>query len=195
MKRREFITLLLGGGATAWPFAARAQQAAMPVIGYLGPGSAESDAFRVTAIRQGLNESGYVEGQNVTIDYLWAEDHHDRLPAMATDLVNHRVNLIVATSTPAVLAAKAATTTIPIVFEAAADPVKLGLVASLSRPGGNITGVTQLGEEVLPKRLELLHELLPTARIMALLINPTDPALAEPQARVSMSAAKNLGIE
>jgi putative ABC transport system substrate-binding protein len=195
MKRREFITLLLGGGATAWPFAARAQQAAMPVIGYLGPGSAESDAFRVTAIRQGLNESGYVEGQNVTIDYLWAEDHHDRLPAMATDLVNHRVNLIVATSTPAVLAAKAATTTIPIVFEAAADPVKLGLVASLSRPGGNITGVTQLGEEVLPKRLELLHELLPTVRIMALLINPTDPALAEPQARVSMSAAKNLGIE
>jgi putative ABC transport system substrate-binding protein len=193
MKRREFIWL--GGAAVAWPLVARAQQQAMPVIGYLGPGSAESDAFRVAAIRQGLSESGYVDGQNVTIDYRWAEDHRDRLPAMATDLVSHRVNVIVATSTPAVLAAQAATTTIPIVFESAADPVKLGLVGSLSRPGGNITGVTQLGEEVLPKRLELLHELLPKTQIMALLINPTDPALAEPQARVSLSAAKTLGIE
>ena len=162
---------------------------------FLDAGSAESDAFRVTAFRQGLNEAGYVEGQNVTIDYRWAEDHHDRLPAMAADLVRRQVTMIVATSTPAALAAKAATSTIPIVFEMAADPVKLGLVASLGRPGGNVTGVTQLGEEVLPKRLELLHELLPTARVMALLVNPTDPALAEEQVRVSLAAANTFGIE
>jgi putative ABC transport system substrate-binding protein len=193
MRRREFITLL--GGAAAWPLTARAQQPAMPIIGYLGPGSAESDAFRVTAFRQGLNEAGYVEGRNVTIDYRWAEDRHDRLPTMAADLVRRQVTMIVATSTPAALAAKAATTTIPIVFEMAADPVKLGLVASLSRPGGNVTGVTQLGEEVLPKRLELLHELLPTARVMALLVNPADPTLAERQVRVSLSAAKTFGLE
>ena len=123
----------------------------MPVVGYLGPGSAVSDAFRVTAFRQGLSEAGFVEGQNVTVDYRWAEEHYDRLPAMATDLVNRRVAVIVATSTPAALAAKAATTTVPIIFETAADPVKLGFVASLNRPGGNVTGVTQLGEEVLPK--------------------------------------------
>jgi putative tryptophan/tyrosine transport system substrate-binding protein len=194
IRRRAFLTTL-GGAVAAWPLALRAQPQAMPIIGYLGPGSAESDAFRVTALRDGLKEAGYVEGQNVTIEYRWAEDHHDLLPALAGDLVRHRVAVIVATSTPAVLAAKAATTTIPIVFEAAADPVKLGLVASLSRPGGNITGVTQLGEEVLPKRLELLHELLPTARSMALLVNPTDPALAEEQARVSLAAANTLGIE
>jgi putative ABC transport system substrate-binding protein len=192
--RREFVTAL-GGAAVIWPLAARAQQQALPVIGYLGAGSAESDAFRVTAFRQGLNESGYVEGQNVTIDYRWGEDHHDRLPAMATDLVHHRVTVIVAFSTPAVLAAKAATTTIPIVFEAASDPVKLGLVTSLNRPGGNVTGVVQLGEEVLPKRLQLLHELLPTTRVMARLVNPSDPALAEPQARLSLLAANTLGIE
>ena len=149
----------------------------------------------MTAFRQGLKEAGYVEGENVTIDYRWAEDRHDRLPAMATDLVHHRVTMIVATSTPSAIAASAATTTIPIVFEVAADPVKLGFVASLSRPGGNVTGVTQLGEEVLPKRLELLHELLPQARVMALLVNPTDPALADEQVRVSLSAANTLGIE
>ena len=193
MKRREFITLL--GGAAAWPVAALAQGSAMPVVGYLGPGSAVSDAFRVTAFRQGLSEAGFVEGQNVTVDYRWAEEHYDRLPAMATDLVNRHVAVIVATSTPAALAAKAATTTVPIIFETAADPVKLGFVASLNRPGGNVTGVTQLGEEVLPKRLELLHELLPSARIMALLINPAVPVLAELQTRVVLSAAKTFGLE
>jgi ABC-type uncharacterized transport system substrate-binding protein len=194
VKRREFIRLL-GGAAAAWPVTALAQGSARPVVGYLGPGSAVSDAFRVTAFRQGLSEAGFVEGQNVTVDYRWAEEHYDRLPEMATDLVNRHVAVIVATSTPAALAAKAATTTVPIIFETAADPVKLGFVASLNRPGGNVTGVTQLGEEVLPKRLELLHELLPSARVMALLINPADPVLAEPQTRVVLSAAKTFGLE
>jgi putative tryptophan/tyrosine transport system substrate-binding protein len=194
MKRRKFIALL-GSTAVTWPFAARAQQAALPVVGFLGPGSAESDAFRATAFRQGLTESGYVDGQNVTIDFRWAEDHLDRLPAMATDLVHRQVAVIAATSTPAAVAVKAATNTIPIVFETASDPVKLGLVASLSRPGGNVTGVTSMGAEIAPKGLELLHELLPTARLMALLVNPADPALAEPQARQVLSAANTLGIE
>jgi putative ABC transport system substrate-binding protein len=194
IRRREFI-VTLGGAMAAWPLTALAQGSAMPVVGYLGPGSAVSDASRVTAFRQGLSETGFVEGQNVTVDYRWAEEHYDRLPAMATDLVDRHVAVIVATSTPAALAAKAATTTVPIIFETAADPVKLGFVASLNRPGGNVTGVTQLGEEVLPKRLELLHELLPSARIMALLINPADPVLAGPQERVVLSAAKTFGLE
>jgi putative tryptophan/tyrosine transport system substrate-binding protein len=145
--------------------------------------------------RQGLKEAGYVEGQNLTIEYRWAEDHLDRLPAMAADLVRHQVALlIVAISAAASLAAKAATTTLPIVFETAGDPVKLGLAGSLSRPGGNLTGVTQLGEEATPKRLELLHELLPTARVMALLVNPAEP-LTESQVHVSLAAAKTLGVE
>jgi putative tryptophan/tyrosine transport system substrate-binding protein len=193
MRRRDFIKAIAGLAAT-WPLAARAQQSNMPVIGYLGPGSAQSDAFRVTGFRQGLKEAGYVEGQNLTIEYRWAEDHHDRLPAMAADLVRHQVAVIVATSASASLAAKAATTTLPIVFETAADPVKLGLVGSLSRPGGNLTGVTQLGEEEAPKRLELLHELVPTTRVMALLVNPAE-ALAQDQVRVSLAAAKTLGLE
>jgi putative ABC transport system substrate-binding protein len=192
MKRREFIAFL-GGAAIAWPVAVRAQQST--VIGFLGPGSAASDVYRVTAFRQGLKEAGYVEGQNLTIEYRWAENHYDRLPAMAADLVQRQVAMIAATSTPAALAAKAATTTIPIVFEAASDPVKLGLVSSLNRPGGNITGVTQLAEEVEPKRLELLHELLPAAKVMALLVNPTDPALAEPQAREALAVANSFGFE
>jgi putative ABC transport system substrate-binding protein len=192
MRRRQFIALL--GGAAAWPLAARAQQTAMPVIGYLGPGSAQSDAFRVTGFRQGLKEAGYVEGQNLTIEYRWAEDHQARLPALAADLVRHQVAVIVATSASASLAAKAATTTLPIVFETAGDPVKLGFVGSLSRPGGNLTGVTQLGEEEAPKRLELLRELLPTARVMALLVNPAE-SLGESQVRVSLAAAKSLGLE
>ncbi len=194
MRRRDFITLI-GSAAVAWPLATRAQQPTMPVIGFLGPGSAESDAYRVTAFRQGLNASGYVEGQNLTIEYRWAEGHYDRLPALATDLVHRQVAMIAATSTPAALAAKAATTTVPIVFEVASDPVKLGLVASLNRPGGNITGVTQLAEEVGPKRLELLHELLPTARVIALLVNPTSPALAEPQTTAALSVAHAFGLD
>jgi putative tryptophan/tyrosine transport system substrate-binding protein len=192
MRRREFIAFA-GVAALVWPLAARAQQA-MPVIGYLGPGSAQSDAFRLTGFRQGLKEAGYVEGQNLTVEYRWAEDHLDRLPTMATDLVRHQVAVIVATGSAASLAAKAATTTLPIVFETSGDPVKLGLVGSLSRPGGNLTGVSQLGEEAAPKRLELLHELLPTARVMALLVNPAEP-LAWDQVRVSLAAAKTLGLE
>jgi ABC-type uncharacterized transport system substrate-binding protein len=193
MRRRDFLSFI--AGSTALPFAAKAQQPAMPVVGYLGPGSPETDAFRVTAFRKGLKESGFVEGQNVSVIYRWAEDHHDRLPALAADLVHRQVAVIVATSEPGTRAARAATTTIPIVFETAADPVKQGFVASLSRPGGNVTGVTQLGEEVLPKRLELLHEVLPAAHVIALLVNPTDPGLAEPQMRVSRAAAQTFGLD
>jgi putative ABC transport system substrate-binding protein len=194
MRRREFI-ILMGWTTVAWPLAARAQPQSMPVIGFLGPGSADSDAFRVKAFRQGLSASGYVEGQNLTIEYRWAEGHYDRLPAMASDLVHRQVAVIAASTTPPALAAKAATTTIPIVFETGTDPVKLGLVASLNRPGGNITGVTQLAEEVGPKRLELLHELLPTARVIALLVNPTSPALAEPQTTAALSVAHAFGLD
>jgi putative ABC transport system substrate-binding protein len=193
MRRWEFI-ILVGGAVAAWPLAARAQQPTVPVIGFLGPGSERSDADRVTGFRQGLSEAGLVEGRNFTIENRWADSHYDRLPALATELVHRRVAVIATSSTPAALAAKAATTTIPIVFETAADPVKLGLVASFNRPGGNITGVTQVSLEMVPKRVELLHELLPNAGSLAFLVNPTVPEIAEPQTRDVRSAAQTLGI-
>src|SRR5262249_38313604 len=194
MRRRDFIALV-GSSVAGWPLAARAQQASVPVIGFLGSGSAESDASRVTAFRQGLSEAGLVDGQNFTIEYRWAESHYDRLPALATELVHRKVAVIATSGTPATLAAKSATKTIPIVFETAADPVKIGLVASLARPGGNVTGVTQASEQIAPKRLELLHELLPKAGVLALLVNPNAPVLAESQKREVLSAAHALGIE
>jgi putative ABC transport system substrate-binding protein len=194
MRRREFIALV-GGAAAAWPLAARAQQSAMPVIGFLTSRASGDAPHLLAAFRQGLKDTGFVEGQNVTIEYRFAENRSERLPALAADLVQRQVAVIATTTTPATLAAKAATATIPIVFELGGDPVRLGLVASLNRPGGNVTGVTQLSTQVAPKRLELLHELIPTASVIALLVDPTDPTNAESVSRAFQVAARSFGLE
>jgi len=190
IRRRDLIAAL--GGASAWPLAARAQQ---PVIGFLGSASPNEYAIRLGAFRQGLKEAGYVEGQNVAIEYRWAEDQYNRLPALAAELVHRQVAVIVAGGgTPSAMAAKAATATIPIVFAVAVDPVKVGLVTSLNKPSGNLTGVTNLNVDVAQKRLELMHELQPTAATIAVLINPTS-VLAEPFLQAVEPAARALGLK
>jgi len=194
LNRREFIALV--GGAAAWPLVAHAQQSAMPVIGFLGTISPDRWASRLHAFRQGLSETSYVEGRNAGIEYRWAEGQNNRLPALAADLVRRQVSVIAAPeSTPAAFAAKAATTTIPIVFSVGVDPVAVGLVASLNRPGGNLTGVTNLNAEILPKRLELMHELVPTATTIALLVNASNPLVAETESRDAQTAARTLGLQ
>jgi putative ABC transport system substrate-binding protein len=193
MKRREFITLF--GGAVAWPLAARAQQPAMPVIGFLGAASPGPFAPQVAAFRQGLDEAGYVEGRNVTIEYRWANDgQYDRLPAMAAELVHRQVAAIVAVSIPAAIAAKAATATIPIVFNVTGDPVRLDLVAGLARPDSNATGVNSFVAELGAKQLGLLRELLPTAAHIGLLVNPTN-ANVEGVTKDVTAAAATLGVQ
>ena len=192
MRRRNFVSLL--GSAVAWPLLARAQQPAMPVIGVLSARTAASGASMVTAFHHGLSESGYVDGQNLRIEYRWAEGHYDRLGALSDDLIRRRVSVIVALSgTPAALAAKAATTTIPIVFGNGGDPLTSGLVASLGRPTGNITGVTFYTVQLAGKRLELLRELVPTATVIGFLVNPNNPA-EEPEAKDVEVAARALGV-
>jgi putative ABC transport system substrate-binding protein len=193
MKRREFITLL-GGTGLAWPLGARAQQTAMPVIGYIDAGSPEPAAHLVSAFRGGLGETGFVEGRNVAIEFRWAHNANERLPELAADLVRRRVAVIVAPqSTAAVMAAKAATRTIPIVFDTGSDPIQAGLVTSLNRPGGNITGITFMNVDITAKRLGLLRELLPNATRFALLINPKNSVIAETSARDAATAASAMG--
>jgi putative ABC transport system substrate-binding protein len=193
MKRREFIALL--GGATAWSVAARAQQPTMPVIGFIRDGSAEGNARYVAGFRKGLSETGYVEGQNVTIEYHWLEGKYDRLPELLADLVRRQVAVISTAVTVTALAAKAATATIPIVFFTGGDPVELGLVASLARPGGNVTGVNILASEVVAKRLRLLHDLLPNAVRIAVLVNPGNASIAKATGQDVQKAAPTMGLQ
>jgi ABC-type uncharacterized transport system substrate-binding protein len=193
MRRREFITLV-GSTAMARPLAARAQQLPMPVIGFLGTRAPGDDPHLLAALRQGLKEAGYVEGQNVAMEYRFAENQYDRLPSLAADLVRRQVAVIVANGRAA-QAAKEATATIPIAFVAGFDPVEVGLVASMNQPGGNITGVSILDVELGPKRLQLLHELVPTATIIAVLVNPADPARAETTTKELQGAAHTLGLQ
>jgi putative ABC transport system substrate-binding protein len=194
LKRRDFITLL-GSAAVAWPIAARAQQPKLPTVGYLYVASPEAHAARVAAFRKGLSEMGYVEGRNVTIEYRWAHNEPARLPGLVADLVNRPVTVIAAADLPSALAAKAANTTIPIVFETAADPVQVGLVASLNRPDANVTGVTNTGGELGAKRVGLLHELLPGAARFAVLVNPNNPVLAEAWIKDTRLAAAAIGVQ
>jgi putative tryptophan/tyrosine transport system substrate-binding protein len=195
VRRREFITLL-GGAAAGWPLTARAQQPAMPVIGLLGSESPDLWAGRMRAFHQGLGETGYVDGRNVAIEYRWAEGHNDRLPALAADLVRRRVTVIVAPgSTPATLAVKAATSTIPIIFWIGSDPIELGPVVSLNRPEGNLTGVTTLNHGLVAKRVQLLHEVVPGTNSIAVLINPTSPTLTKISIEDAQAAARSLGLE
>jgi putative ABC transport system substrate-binding protein len=193
--RRRKVLALIGGATVAWPLAARGQQSAMPVVGFLNGASPPAYAGMLSAFLNGLRETGYVENQNVKIEYRWAQGELDRLPGFAAELVRQEVAVIAATGTPAALAAKTATTTIPIVFETGSDPVQLRLVASLNRPGGNVTGVAQLAVEVVPKRLQLLNEMLPAANIVALLVDPTDPAVSEETIQGAHTAARSLGLQ
>jgi putative tryptophan/tyrosine transport system substrate-binding protein len=193
MRRREFL-LLLGAAAGGWPLAARAQQPTMPVVGFLNVGKSDTNAFLQAAFRGGPSETGYIDGQNVAVEYRWAEGRFDRLPGIAADLVHRQVAVIAATSTPAALVVKATGTTIPIVFETAGDPIKLGLVASLNRPGDNITGVTQLSSELISKRLGLLHDLIPTAKLIGLFVDQADPR-TEAQTQDMQEAARGLGLQ
>ena len=194
LRRREFVTLL-GGAAAGWPFAAGAQQPAMPVIGFLNPASSDGYAERLRGFRQGLKDTGYVERENVSIEYYWGENQVDRLPALATELVRRDVSVIAAASASSAFAAKAATTTIPIAFVVAEDPVRVGLVASLARPGGNMTGINFLSAELVAKRLEFLREVVPAARRVAVLVNPSNASRVESTVRDAEAAGRTMQLQ
>jgi putative tryptophan/tyrosine transport system substrate-binding protein len=195
MRRREFMKVVAGSAVTAWPLSARAQQPAMPVVGFLNGASAAGYTKFLGEFRRGLNSMGFVERQNVVVEYRWAEGHYERLPELAADLIRRQVAVIAATSTPAALAAKKATATIPIVFTTGGDPVELGLVTNIARPGGNVTGATQITMEVGPKRVELLHQLIPKATVLAIAVNPDNPTVAAVQIQSAQDATRALGLK